>query len=771
MEELNNKYAPKYCISNVPNKDRLVFKGDDVLTSRHRRLSNIPPEFKGQLMSHQETILAALLDFEESRKVNVEFTFNKTIGSFTSNYCFLSAPVGSGKTIVILAALTMRPQPQKIYEVKTYFIEDSIRRFNTDCSPRLTLYRKYDIILRPSVILLMPSVFIQWKNEIQKFTNFNLLEIANVNDLRRFEQLMFSGEINDYDIVIVKNNYITTNKGFAINNINPDPVQEKSMLSMLDKVLAAANASFSWAVYDDYDSSSPPNDAKLLPALFTVFVSSTTGSKKKGGNYSCGDLSNTKFGPYISTSFNSIEASAMHTELFKIRCSEKYIESCVDIPAPIYYKYRIRRNDSWALNAIGQLGAESILEMLNSDALKSAAERLGAAVAYSPTDILKTLLDKNYEDYRNSIIGSNRLKKWREFYINNFENQKLAKSCSDQLADSVIKSIVKNKKVNRDIVTWWCPYLIQKIDVAISDFAASHARLKSVLTRFNANMTDKECPICCSNLSEVESVAVTKCCSLPICSACIKNSGKFVIDTAKNGISGTCPQCRSIIEFPKGVAILSLSAVADASSFDEDEAVEDEDFIDDKVEDKVEDVKVNTDIPTDSPFLKKIKWVWSIAASQPIKATDELTIENVPTAKIKEIWNLFTSDKVVDPGKKSNYFKRILIFSNWPECWKYIIEYGAAAGISDKFILLKLSGGPKQLSSTLERFNTAEKDVLLFIESTKHCAGMNIQSATDVIFMHKIGDERIAAQVIGRTTRIGRSFSARIHSLVYDNET
>ena len=41
---------------------------------------------------------------------------------------------------------------------------------------------------------------------------------------------------------------------------------------------------------------------------------------------------------------------------------------------------------------------------------------------------------------------------------------------------------------------------------------------------------------------------------------------------------------------------------------------------------------------------------------------------------------------------------------------------------------------------------------------------------TDLVFMHKILDKSIEAQVAGRGQRVGRRYELKIHYLLYDDE-
>ena len=89
---------------------------------------------------------------------------------------------------------------------------------------------------------------------------------------------------------------------------------------------------------------------------------------------------------------------------------------------------------------------------------------------------------------------------------------------------------------------------------------------------------------------------------------------------------------------------------------------------------------------------------------------------------------------------------------------------------AEKINYWKLGGTHKEINNIVELFTNCKKMCVLIINSTKHCAGLNLQSATDLIFAHKIIDVNVETQVIGRGQRIGRTSSLRVHYIMYQNE-
>jgi SNF2 family DNA or RNA helicase len=110
--------------------------------------------------------------------------------------------------------------------------------------------------------------------------------------------------------------------------------------------------------------------------------------------------------------------------------------------------------------------------------------------------------------------------------------------------------------------------------------------------------------------------------------------------------------------------------------------------------------------------------------------------------------------------------QKVLIFASFDETLKQIEKDLTENDI--KF--MRLGGSHSEITKTAEAFNSAKGSRVMIINSTKHCSGLNLQTATDLIFAHKIIDKDIQSQVAGRIQRMGRTTQARIHFMLYKNE-
>ena len=83
----------------------------------------------------------------------------------------------------------------------------------------------------------------------------------------------------------------------------------------------------------------------------------------------------------------------------------------------------------------------------------------------------------------------------------------------------------------------------------------------------------------------------------------------------------------------------------------------------------------------------------------------------------------------------------------------------------------RLGGTAAQIHEVATEFQDSyEGTNVLLINGEKYASGLNLQTATDLVFMHKIMDRNIESQIIGRIQRLGRKYKAHVHYILYDDE-
>jgi hypothetical protein len=132
-------------------------------------------------------------------------------------------------------------------------------------------------------------------------------------------------------------------------------------------------------------------------------------------------------------------------------------------------------------------------------------------------------------------------------------------------------------------------------------------------------------------------------------------------------------------------------------------------------------------------------------------------------AKVDEhIPRLLVGKKFIELPRDTK--RKFVIFAGYNESINNITTALNDFGIE----YLKLGGTAENIAQTIADFR--ERGTVLLVNSNYHCAGLNIEFATDEILYHKIEDENVKGQVIGRCQRYGRTCSLTVHHLLYTNE-
>lgn len=105
--------------------------------------------------------------------------------------------------------------------------------------------------------------------------------------------------------------------------------------------------------------------------------------------------------------------------------------------------------------------------------------------------------------------------------------------------------------------------------------------------------------------------------------------------------------------------------------------------------------------------------------------------------------------------------KKFLIFSMYDESFLIIRRVLENHGID----FVEISGSKATRDSKLKKFRENKVNVV-FLNSRFNGAGINLETATDIILYHEM-PQGIRDQVVGRALRIGREQSLTIHNLVF----
>lgn len=133
---------------------------------------------------------------------------------------------------------------------------------------------------------------------------------------------------------------------------------------------------------------------------------------------------------------------------------------------------------------------------------------------------------------------------------------------------------------------------------------------------------------------------------------------------------------------------------------------------------------------------------------------DETKSEHQLSSKI-----LLKTDQIINIIK-SNKKGRFLIFSDFEGSFKPICQILNDNNIN--FLILK--GDVLQRTNIIHNYKNNIVNVI-FINSAKDCAGINLPETTDIILYHQMSDNN-KSQIISRAERIGRTEELNIHQLL-----
>jgi hypothetical protein len=403
-----------------------------------------------------------------------------------------------------------------------------------------------------------------------------------------------------------------------------------------------------------------------------------------------------------------------------------------------------------------------IIEMINGDAIETAAEQLGIK-ATNPAEVITGILGSHYTKLQNLsklitfiLEQLNRIKATNKFTsnISDKETDNLNLSL-DEETDNLNLSLDKEtdnlnlsldeetdndntytiddiksfKPINIDYIT---PQLIKMLKRNLARYTTQKQIDMATLIRIKERLLEGECPICCMDLKEDcdGKLSIFKCCSVVICEVCTFTT------VFNNKATADCPNCRtniniqSIIYISKDIDLNDLIEKVDAGDFKDNE----------------EEVKVNSANYTKIDAIIDIINGKKISLAKPVNV--DINQLMTGTAKFKDA-----------PRRKT------LIFATHIET-----IYKIKSRLEDEKINYDmLNGTANNIALSIDKFNNDKCDILL-IRAAKYCAGLNLQIATDLIFMHNMLELEIETQIAGRMMRLGRQYNAYFHYLMYENE-
>ena len=721
VTDVIQSYIP---VNSYAENDKANAKKNEVYVSLDDDFSkiNYVPGLKTTLYRHQRTVVKALLDMENNRRL----TMNDK-SQLTHTAIVLSEPVGSGKTIDILALILLSKIPKAIPDVMPLLTHDS--KTNAILAYATCKYKRF---LTPTIIFVGSSVMKQWSQAIKQFTDLNVFIVTNIIDLRMLLVLISRGDIKNYDIVLVKNGHISR----PLNQALPYdiPLQPKNTIdhASIYNIISNLNE-VCWArvIIDDFDTIHLPKNASIIKGVSTIYISATRkiASTKNVHNTF---RKASEYLLYNETGCFSIQKNKFLFDVLNVRNSEEYIKETTTIPKPKYHAVCLINTNNQLISVLGSIGdseINQITEMLNSDAIGSAAEKIGIK-STSVADIFGKILGDKSEQYKFSTAVC-------DFIDYSVEKEPERKSMNDNPNHD--DTYNKGHLLEFREIEYKYPNVKNLLTDTKCEYTSIMKSTGMAIQRVKDNIKHGTCPICEIDLVDVKSVIIIKCCNAVFCSDCgikAQNLG----DRANQLANGRCSNCRA------KASIKDLIYIGDEIKLN--------DIVDENMEaglqkEEAKDIAVVDEIKPST----KISAIMNIIYGVQIK--EDKRIDLHVANMIKGQGNM--------PEPKN---RKVLIFANYDETLSAIQKELA----EKKIMYWRLQGGAGEIANTANMFTSYVGTCAMVINSTKHCAGLNLQTATDLIFTHRIMDNSIESQVIGRGHRLGRTSPLNVWYLVYDNE-
>jgi SNF2 family DNA or RNA helicase len=396
-------------------------------------------------------------------------------------------------------------------------------------------------------------------------------------------------------------------------------------------------------------------------------------------------------------------------KVLAIRNTPELVEASVSIGAPIFWKHITTPRHRRAKNNIEALvgDASLIMNMLNADAIGQAAREAG--IATDDINILfKKLLNDHYAEF-NDIA------------------RKLAAIDLFNIDELMALPVLEDYQYTaRDVAALRLPtHRVDDIKAVIERGIASlvkrRTEISHALDRVKQNMEEGECPVCCGDIVDDDAI-IMRCCSKLLCASCGVTAAGLRATT--ENIVGKCPNCQSAISFN---SLIFLSKDVDLKDMLVDGNFAPQETVDEKIEGT------------------KFETIVSIIMDRP---------DNRVPLQAEKMNGVLYGTKILPLAP----YKKVIIYASFDESLERLHEQLTTAGMKNKV----LRGSCKEISYAALDFESDSDMNVLLINGARYAAGLNLQSASDLIFANKVEHE---AQMIGRVQRLGQKYRVNIHYL------
>lgn len=699
------------------------------LNINYNMVDNIVPGLIGiNLRPHQQTVIRALIDIENKKVIKRKITKHRksTISTYYSSAMVLSEPFGTGKTFEILALILLNKNPVCLPQyssigdilVKKEFIGDNA-------------------LISCNLIVVGNSVVDQWAYQISTHTNLKMFIAVHYEHIIKLQKLIENGAINNYDVVILKNGAVTGKFDCCKKEFN-------STINVVNKI----TGSRVWLrfILDDFDTSNTSAGAFAINALSTIYVSAT---QKRAMVDKAKYSSNNNLVKIINKAtqirvVGCVNDSILYSH-FNVCNENKFVEQSSNVTIINQHKYVFANPDDNFIRLIGVVGddmSNNLMEMLNGDAINTAAATVGIRTT-SIADIFQRVLNNQYDDYIKNVNAKELTLKFKE-YINELPpHEKVKQHSLNKLLP--LKNKILSGELNMKSFKYHSLSLEAHINSIMEDFQSEITKVGLAIQRVIDNAKEGMCQICCEELQSIDTFIV-KCCGIILCDQCgIKgnhfNTGYNRKDN-QTSVVGKCANCHTSIRFDRDLIFLdknfSIESLLNARGT-ETEPIIKEEIIEESEPDEIKN--------------PKLRALLHIIKGKPVGSRQDCNIY---------IDKLLKGVRDIPPTESKN---KTVVFASFKETICLIEKFFKEQNID----YIQLHGSASDLAKQIADFKKGPIGVLL-INTTQHCAGINLEFCDNLVLFHHITDKNVIGQVVARGQRMLRKSNLQLHFLQYKNE-
>lgn len=709
------------------------------------------------LQEHQQTLVAAMIELENTRRLKC------SMETIEFNSALLSERVGAGKTIIMLVVILANKVPmypillsgQNYQSFRNIKISRDYENTNVHYYPVITFKPK--TTLKCNLIFVGKSVIHQWVRAIKQFTNLTYFAVYSVIELRTLIRMITQQTVNKYDIIIVSHVQITVDLNMP-DHIEFENINICKNPYMLNIIGNLRDVVWNRVIYDDFDNMKHALMYTEIHGLFHWYISATKRVDAKMDsdmNY----VNSYKESYSIDKPYNRPSWPVLNPYLqswLNLRCTDEYSKRSTNMLDPkIYLCQLFNPNFNYlsALNGVNDNDIVNVSEMLNSDAIQTAASNVGIKTD-NVSDIFAKLLGDKFDRYRDIREMLKFLQTARFCEKKDMPNKR---DGDENKAPAFNEQNLRRQQLPR----YKYPDLDKMINTVEAEYKIEMTKMNQIVQRIRRNVTeDKDCPICLTELNQCRSTMIMTCCGIVMCMACGLDAQKLIRKLNDNNVDkknmfqqGVCSQCRANITIKN---VIYLSDSCDINDIlNEDQDINRKIKHEEKVREEKKPIHDDEDMPDDGSSSKRSKI--------------QVVLDIVRGKKPREAKR--SSTYIPNMVRGTNYmlpkdYEKVIIFANYDETFSKLVDVFKEHNI--KF--WQLHGTGKMIDDTSNEFIQYQSNSALLVNGIKYCSGLNLQSATSLIFIHSMADMNITAQAVGRVQRIGRKSNINIYFILYDNE-